>query len=381
MAISGDRHFMRMAVRLGRKGLGRTAPNPAVGAVVVREGRVVGRGYHKKAGGPHAEVHALEDAGEKARGATIYVTLEPCNHTGRTPPCTRAILEAGISRCVFGVNDPNPSVEGGGGDFLQRRGVQVDSGVLYHECALLTAPFAKHVKTGLPWVRSKIACSLDGRTATRTGHSQWITNEKARAYGHRLRSSSDAILAGRGTVEADNPRLTCRMAGGGSRDPVRVILDSHLALSSRYQVFSLESQAPTWIFCAEGLFDHERRQELVDMGTGVFPVRPDREGRVDVRSVLGFLGERGIQSVLVEGGATVHGAFWDLGLVDEAYFFYAPVVIGGLEAAPAIGGLGSATVDEAACLEYVEIRSLAGNWLVHGTVRAHEELYGVYRDH
>lgn len=361
-----DKKFMRRALRLGEKGLGYTNPNPAVGAVVARQGVILGEGYHQKAGTPHAEVHALRAAGDAAKGADIYVTLEPCNHTGRTPPCTHAILQAGIKRVVIGALDPNPKVAGGGAGFLRDKGLEVETGCLRDECCLLIAPFVKHSLTGIPWIRSKVACSLDGRIATRTGHSKWITNRQARRSGHRLREISDAIMVGRGTIVADNPQLTCRKGKKPGKDPIRVVLDSGLSIDPSFRICRLKSSAPTVIVGVEGKSKQAHRQALEATGSEVWLVPPNDMGRVDIRSVLKMLGEHGIQSVLVEGGATVHGAFWDQGDVDEAFFYYAPVIIGGLDARPAIGGSGAVDMGKVTRLSKVQHRKLGDNRLVRG---------------
>ncbi len=367
MITAGDIAFMGRAVALARRGLGRTSPNPAVGAVVVRDGVIIGRGYHKKAGTPHAEVNALASVRGETSGATLYVTLEPCNHEGRTPPCTRAILEAGISRVVIGTRDPNPKVAGNGARFLASHGVQVEMGCREAECRDLIAPFAKHSITGLPWVRVKIACSLDGRIATRTGHSQWITNERARAHGHRLRDISDAILVGRGTVLADDPELTCRISSKRGRDPLRVVLDSRLSLDpERRKIFRLRSSAETWVAAVEGAVGGEAVAAMERTGARILFLPADPKGRVDLSALLEHLGAHGIQSVLVEGGATVHGSFFDLGLVDEAFFFQSPIVIGGKDAPCAVKGTGCENIHDAARLHHVDIRRIGDNWLVHG---------------
>ncbi len=373
---SKERQFMRAAIRLAQKGLGFTSPNPAVGAVIVKDGEIVGRGYHKRAGTAHAEVNAIKDAGERCRGAEIYVTLEPCNHTGRTPPCTRAILESGITRVVLGALDPNPSVKGGGAEYLASQGLRVDTGLLEKECMLLLAPFAKSVKKGLPWVRAKTACSIDGRIATRTGHSKWITNEKARGFGQKLRKISDAILVGRGTVQADDPSLTWRP---GKRPLVpkrllRVILDSRLESPADSKVFNVSEGAPTMVAVTRP--DKKKAGFLEEIGVKIVKFPPDQTGRPDLEALLKYLGGMNIQSLLVEGGAGVLGSFYDQGLVDQAFFFFAPVVIGGEDARDAIGGLGPDRLHEAARLKDVTIRRLQDNWLVQGVV---SDLEGLWR--
>lgn len=361
-----DIKFMQRALRLAKKGLGWTSPNPAVGAVIVRNGIVVGEGYHQKAGTPHAEIHAIAAAGGAARGATIYVTLEPCNHYGRTPPCTKAILEAGIQRVVIGALDPNPNVAGGGAEFLRSMGLEVQIGCMEEECRLVIAPFAKHIVAGLPWVRSKAAMSLDGRIATRTGESKWITNERARSLGHALRAMSDAILVGRGTIVSDDPQLTSRIKGKTARNPARFVLDSGLQIGLESNV--LNQVARTVVIGVEGRADLGKKKALEAKGVEVWLMPPDRHGRPEIMTVLKKMGEMGIQSVLVEGGAAIHGAFWDSGLVDEAFFFYAPVVIGGEDARPAIGGHGTDHLDAAPRLKSTTYRRLGDNWLVHGIV-------------
>ncbi len=359
-----DFYFMRLALREGKKGLGRTSPNPAVGAVVVKEGKVVGKGFHPRAGEPHAEVFALREAGEKARGATIYVTLEPCHHFGRTPPCTKAILEAGISRVVIGCRDPNPKAQGGA-DFLAEKGLEVVTGVLERECAELCRFFLKAVKTSLPWVMAKVAMSLDGRIATRSGDSKWITGEKARRFGHRLRNIVDAILVGRGTVEADDPSLTCRIPGG--RDPARIVLDSSLSLSPEKKIFNLNSSAPTILACGEHA-PQEREKSFREKGVWVWRL-PLEHGKVSIKALLERMLKEEMLSLLVEGGATVHGSFFEAGLVDEVYFFYGPVIIGGEEARPAILGKGPERLAEAFWLKELRLKRLGDSLLVHGFLK------------
>ncbi len=356
---------MRRALRLGKKGLGYTTPNPAVGAVVVSNGEVVGEGYHQKAGTPHAEIHALRAAGDRARGADLYVTLEPCNHTGRTPPCTHAILKAGIRKVVIGTTDPNPKVTGGGAGFLRDHGLEVKEGLLREECRSLIVPFVKHILTGIPWVRSKVACSLDGRTATHTGHSKWITNQQARRSGHCLREMSDAILVGKGTILADDPRLTCRKSGA-RRDPVRIVLDSKLGIDPSCHICHLDSPAPTIIVGVEGRAEEEKKKALEATGAEVWLMPPDNMGKVDISILLRELGNYGIQSILVEGGATVHGTFLDQGYVDEVFFYFAPLVIGGVDSRPAIAGIGAAELGTATRLSQVRYHKLGDNWMIHG---------------
>lgn len=333
--------YMRLALDEAQKGLGRTTPNPAVGAVIVRRGEVVGRGFHKKAGTPHAEVNAIHDAGEAAKGGTIYVTLEPCNHTGRTPPCTQAILQAGLARVVIGAMDPNPKVVGGGADFLRGQGIEVVCGVLEEECQDLIRPFVKHSRTGLPWVIMKAGLSLDGKIAYRRGQGGAVTGSATRRLVHQLRDQVDAILIGIGTAIIDDPSLTTRLEDkDDSRDPLRIVLDSHLRLSPKANMLTQRSAAPTWIFCGPKAAI-EREQALIQAGAVVHRLSLAADGRPDLSSLLAFLGERQLTSILVEGGAAVHGAFWGQGLVDELRLFYAPYFIGD-QGVPIISGFSAA---------------------------------------
>ncbi len=362
MKAKEDEFYMRLALKEGRRGLGRTSPNPPVGAVVVdpESEKILARGYHRRAGLPHAEVEALRRAGDQARGATLYVTLEPCHHHGRTPPCTEAILEAGIRRVVAGTRDPNPKARGGL-EYLRTRGIEVRSGVLERECRYLVRFFLKRVLTGLPWVILKAATSLDGRIATRTGDSQWITGEAARRYGHRLRDICDAILVGRRTVEADDPELTCRLPRG--RNPIRIVLDTRLSLSPEYRIFQTARETPTWLICGERA-SSEKEKTFRDLGVEVLRVK-ERNGRIDLEDLLKVLARRDILSVLVEGGGEIHGSFLDAGLVDEVFFFVGPVIIGGKAAPQAVKGKGPASLKEALWLKDLSVRRLGDSFLFH----------------
>ncbi|RUM86919.1 MAG: bifunctional diaminohydroxyphosphoribosylaminopyrimidine deaminase/5-amino-6-(5-phosphoribosylamino)uracil reductase RibD [Thermodesulfatator sp.] len=358
-----DEFYMRLALREGRRGLGHTSPNPPVGAVIVdpRKGEVIARGYHRRAGLPHAEVEALRRAGERARGATLYVTLEPCHHYGRTPPCTQAILAAGIRRVVVGTRDPHPQARGGL-EYLAQKGLEVRSGVLEKECRYLARFFLRRVLDHRPWVILKVAASLDGRIATRTGDSRWITGEEARRQGHRLRALCDAILVGRRTVELDDPQLTCRLVRG--QHPVRIVLDTRLRLSPTHRLFESAQEVPTWLICGEGA-PPERETPFRERGVEILRIK-EKDGRIDLSALLVELSQRQILSLLVEGGAEVHGAFLDQGLVDEVFFFFGPVILGGREAPQAVAGEGAASLKEALWLSEVKVRRLSGSLLVQG---------------
>ena len=364
-----DASFMGLALEEARKGEGRTSPNPAVGAIVVRDnGTIVGRGYHRQAGTPHAEVHALRDADDQARGATLYVTLEPCNHTGRTGPCTEAVLRAGIKTVVVGMTDPNPGVTGGGSDYLRSRGVEVRSGVLEAQCRELNRPFLKHSTTGLPWVILKAGLSLDGRITFRPGQAGAVTGPQASRYAHGVRNRVDAILVGVETVLIDDPSLTTRLAGlEGTRDPLRVILDSNLRLPVSARVLCQRSAAATWVCCGLSA-PLDREEALIQAGARVLRLPLEGEGRVDLEAALRALGSENVTSVLAEGGASVHGAFLGRDLVDEMLLFYAPIVIGD-QGTPLVRGYGVAERAAAPVMRRFSVQQLEDDFLFRGFFR------------
>ena len=362
-----DTRFMRLALREARKGLGRTSPNPCVGAVIVQEGTVVSRGYHKKAGTPHAEVHALRKAGARAIGATLYVTLEPCNHTGRTPPCSHAVAAAGIKRVVVGMEDPNPLVSGSGNTYLQNQGVEVISGILEKECRDLNLPFIKHISTGKPFVVMKAGMSLDGKLSYQEGQPGKMTGEKSLRRLHGLRNHLDAILIGRGTVVADNPSLTTRRIKKG-RDPLRVILDSNLQLSTRSKILHLDSSAPTLIFCSQSAASQKRKTLEKMEGVLLQPVGHGESGGLDLDAVLTRLGKMGICSLLVEGGATVHSSFLRQGLVDRVMLFVAPLFAGSAGTS-LLSDFSVKDRDQAPMLNNVVYKRCGEDLLVQGDLR------------
>ena len=321
-------YYMDLALEEAKKGIGRVSPNPAVGAIIVKDGIIVGRGYHKKAGTPHAEVNAIQDAGQLAKDATLYVTLEPCNHTGRTPPCTEAIIRAGITSVVIGMLDPNPRVTGGGADYLKTQGVATSNGVIEQQCKDLNHPFFKHIMTGFPWIIMKAGLSLDGRISFSPNQGSALTGTESRKYVHQIRNQVDAILIGVETALIDNPNLTTRLDGfSETRDPLRIVLDSRLRLPPNARMLNQDSSAETWVFCSDQA-SLENESQLVQSGAKVFRVPSAVDERVDLLELLRFLGSKNITSVLVEGGARVHGAFYRQNLVDELFLFYAPYIIG-----------------------------------------------------
>jgi diaminohydroxyphosphoribosylaminopyrimidine deaminase/5-amino-6-(5-phosphoribosylamino)uracil reductase len=363
---------MKQALRLAAKGRGRTSPNPMVGAIVVIGEAVVGKGYHEHVGGPHAEVNALHDAGEKATGATLYVTLEPCNHHGRTPPCAKAVANSGIARVVVGMADPNPNVAGGGAGYLRGRGISVDMGVLEEECRRLNQAYLKHVKTGIPYVTLKVAATLDGRIATRTGDSRWISNEHSRRFVHQLRYAADGVLVGIGTALTDDPQLTARIRKKPPyRQPIRIVLDSRLRLPMTSHLTQTARDIPVWLACAE---DAPRERELQLEAAGIVVLRlPAKEGCIDLRSLLETSGQRQITSLLVEGGGRVLGAFLDQRLADSCHFFYAPKILGDPKAIPMVQGGPRLSISEALPLYDTRVKRFGEDIMVSGRLR--KELY------
>ncbi|MCW7753222.1 bifunctional diaminohydroxyphosphoribosylaminopyrimidine deaminase/5-amino-6-(5-phosphoribosylamino)uracil reductase RibD [Desulfobotulus sp. H1] len=359
-----DVFFMEKALDLALKGSGRTSPNPLVGAVVVRDGRIVGEGWHAAYGGPHAEVHALRQAGSAAAGATIYVTLEPCNHFGKTPPCTQAILDAEVGRVVIAMKDPNPKAAGGM-DRLRSAGVIVDTGICEDQARKLNAPFIKKMETGLPWVVLKCAMTLDGRVATRSGDSKWVTGAESREWCHRhLRQRLDAILVGSATVRADDPSLTCRLPEGSGRDPVRIVLASKLDVDTKARVLCQKSDSATFLLCAEGL-PASRKQPFLEMGVRVLETPSDKDGRLNFKAMMPLLAEQGIQSLLIEGGGRVAASALKSGIVDKAVFFYAPKILGG-DGIPVMDGPGPERMDQCMFLADMAVFPCGGDIRVEG---------------
>jgi diaminohydroxyphosphoribosylaminopyrimidine deaminase / 5-amino-6-(5-phosphoribosylamino)uracil reductase len=337
--------FMGRALELARNGLGLAAPNPMVGAVVVRSGRVVGEGWHEGPGTAHAEVNAIGAAGDLARGATLYVTLEPCSHYGRTPPCAPAVVEAGIIEVVCAVRDPNPAIDGRGFFILREAGVQVTEGVLREEVEELIAGFARHVRTGLPLVTLKMAASLDGKVAARDGSSRWITGKAAREDVHRLRAAAGAIVVGAGTAMADDPSLTARLPGFRGKGPLRVLLDATGRTPATGALF--DRSAPTVVATVPAC-PGEARAAWESAGAEVLVVEgPGVAGRVPLYPLMEALGKRDVQDVLIEGGPTVAWAAVEEGVVDRLVLYLAPKLIGGRDAPGILGGDGIATIADA----------------------------------
>jgi diaminohydroxyphosphoribosylaminopyrimidine deaminase/5-amino-6-(5-phosphoribosylamino)uracil reductase len=351
--------MMRAALALARRSLGRTWPNPAVGCVIVKDGRIVARGRTQDGGRPHAEVDALNKAGDAARGATVYVTLEPCSHFGKSPPCADALVRAGVAHVVSAMADPNPSVNGQGHTRLREAGITVDVGEGAREAAEINAGFLLRVGAGRPLFHLKLASSLDGRIATASGESKWITGEGARANGHRLRASHDAILVGAGTVAADDPDLTCRLPGLGAYSPVRIVLSSKAGLAETSRLATTARQVPVWLLCTSAA-EAGKQEALRKAGVEVIEVAAAGDGRVDAVAAAQALGQRGLTRVLVEGGGQLAAAFLKAGLIDRITSYRAGLILGA-DGRSAVGELGFNRLDFAPRFRLVSARSLQGD--------------------
>jgi diaminohydroxyphosphoribosylaminopyrimidine deaminase/5-amino-6-(5-phosphoribosylamino)uracil reductase len=356
MANGDDARFMERAFELAEKGLGLAAPNPMVGAVVVSGGRIVGEGWHEGPGTAHAEIVALTQAGDQAEGATLYTTLEPCSHQGRTPPCAPAVARAGVARVVVVVRDPNPVVDGRGIGILRDAGVEVSEDVSEERGRRLIEGFAKHVRTGLPFVTLKMAASLDGKVAARDGSSKWITGEEARRDVHRLRAGAGAIVVGAGTVAADDPSLTVRLDGYRGRPPVRVILDAVGRVRPPAGVF--DGAAPTLIATTPAAPEEAKRAWEEARAEALVLDNPAPSGHVSISALFEALGKRDIQTVLVEGGSTVAWSAVESGAVDRLVLYFAPKLVGGAEAPGILGGVGVASIADALPVHIVEVVTL-----------------------
>ena len=327
--VSTDTRYMKRALTLARKGVGRTSPNPAVGCVIVKDGAVIGEGWHRKAGEAHAEINALAMAGAEARGADVYVTLEPCSHTGKTPPCSEALIRAGVRRVAAGMLDPNPLVSGGGLAALNRAGIETSCGICEDDCRAINLPFIKHITTGIPYVTYKCAMTLDGNIATITGESRWISCEESRKYVHRMRSRMDAVMVGVDTIIADNPQLTVRHVRG--KDPLRVIVDTRLRTPESVSVLNGKLSTRTVIATTE--INPRVHLRYLKQGATII-VCEEYDGRVSMEDLLQKLGAMGVQSILLEGGSRLAGSMLQSGLIDELVIFIAPKVIGSNGFAP-----------------------------------------------
>ena len=362
MVRQEDIEYMRRAMELAERGVGFTNPNPMVGAVIVKGGKVIGEGWHERCGEWHAERNAFKNCTVSAEGATMYVTLEPCCHYGKTPPCTEAIIEHGIARVVIGMEDPNPLVAGKGIAFLREAGIEVVCGIEEEALREQNRVFLKYISTRLPWVALKAAMTLDGKIATRTGDSKWITGAEARAYVHELRHRFMAILVGIGTAVADDPLLNCRIEGRGVRQPIRVVVDSNARLSLESQLVQTAEEYRT-IVAYTRFAPEERVKALREAGVEML-LCEEKEGLVDVRNLLELLGQFGIDSILLEGGGNLNYTFLSEGLVDELYAFVAPKIVGGMSAKTPVEGTGVEKMADAINLELKNVLNIGDDVLL-----------------
>lgn len=362
--LSYDEKYMRLAMQLAGNAIGRTSPNPLVGAVIVKDNRVVGCGWHRKAGTPHAEVHALNQAGELAQGADVYVTLEPCAHYGKTPPCAKALVEAKVKNVYGGLLDVNPKVAGKGFKILEDAGIHVEYGFLQDELRKQNEVFFKWIEHKKPFVVLKAAMTLDGKIATATGQSKWITNETSRAYGYKLRDIYDGIMVGINTVIEDNPMLTARVDGG--KNPIRIVVDSSLKIDINANV--VQDKSAKTIIATTDKADKDKILKLQAQDVDVIVVDKDENDKVDIEKLLDILGQQNICSILVEGGATLSGSFVAKKLVDKVYFFIAPKIVGGKEAKTPVAGTGILNLQEALALKDIQIEKLEEDILIIGRV-------------
>lgn len=358
-----DIHYMSLALVEAKKGIGRTSPNPCVGAIIVKDNVIVGVGYHKKAGTPHAEIHALNDAGDDAVGATAYVTLEPCSHTGKTPPCCVALVEANIARVVVGMMDPNALVNGKGVEYLRDHGVEVSTGILDDECRQINRPFLKYIQTGRPLMIMKAGFSLDGKITYQKGKAGWITGKESGKYVHTLRDQVDAILVGSMTVKIDNPSLTTRLENGVGVNPIRVIIDTNLTTDLGSKVY--DAGTNVFVFCRSGV-DSKKKDKFIGKGVEIIEV-PVLDSGLDFNLIVENLGSRGITSVLVEGGARIHGEFLHKKLYDYAYLFQAPIFVGD-DGLSLLSGFQAKDRAEAVRIEPVNYEILGSDVLLSGTL-------------
>lgn len=362
--LSYDEKYMRLAMQLAGNAIGRTSPNPLVGAVIVKDNRVVGCGWHRKAGTPHAEVHALNQAGELAQGADVYVTLEPCAHYGKTPPCAKALVEAKVKNVYGGLLDVNPKVAGKGFKILEDAGIHVEYGFLQDELRKQNEVFFKWIEHKKSFVVLKAAMTLDGKIATATGQSKWITNETSRAYGYKLRDIYDGIMVGINTVIEDNPMLTARVDGG--KNPIRIVVDSSLKIDINANV--VQDKSAKTIIATTDKADKDKILKLQAQDVDVIVVDKDENDKVDIEKLLDILGQQNICSILVEGGATLSGSFVAKKLVDKVYFFIAPKIVGGKEAKTPVAGTGILNLQEALALKDIQIEKLEEDILIIGRV-------------
>ena len=355
---------MLKALELARKG--KTSPNPMVGAVLVKNNRIIAEGFHSRAGGPHAEVVALRKAGGKARGADLYVNLEPCCHVGRTPPCTDAIIQSGVTRVFIGMKDPNKLVKGKGIRILKAAGIKVSAGLMKKDCEKLNEVFVKVMKTGMPFVTVKTAMSLDGKIATREGDSRWISGVKSRDFVHELRNQNDAILVGTNTILKDNPQLTCRLKKKRGRHPARIILDRRNRIPLTAKVFT-NSQTQRVVYVSGSKLSTKREQLLKTKNIEVLKVKTLKSG-FDLKQLMKLLAQKELNSILIEGGGEINSSALEAGIVDRVFAFISPILVGGQQAPSPIGGEGVAKITKAMRLGNMKVIPIGDDLMVEAEI-------------
>ncbi|MBE2281509.1 MAG: bifunctional diaminohydroxyphosphoribosylaminopyrimidine deaminase/5-amino-6-(5-phosphoribosylamino)uracil reductase RibD [Ignavibacteriaceae bacterium] len=356
-----DETYIRIAISLAEKGIGLVSPNPMVGSIIVNGNQIVGAGYHQKYGESHAEVNAIKNAGDKCEGATLFCTLEPCNHTGKTPPCTEAIIKSGIKKVVIGSVDPNPVVKGGGAEFLRNAGVEVVTGVLEKECVEMNKFFFKHIKTGMPYITLKVAQTIDSKIADSNGDSMWITSLESRKYVHKMRSEYDAVMVGIGTVMKDNPLLNVRLVHG--RDPVKVVLDSELKINLTQKILFQNPEKVLLLTSKESKTKIEKIKALKGLGVDIKFVKSDKTGFLDIKEIFKILGKLNISSVLVEGGKGVNSTIIRNKLFDELIVFIAPKLLG--EGLVTFSDLGISSLKKAMKLSVTNLEQIENDIVIH----------------
>jgi diaminohydroxyphosphoribosylaminopyrimidine deaminase / 5-amino-6-(5-phosphoribosylamino)uracil reductase len=355
---------MLRALELARKG--KTSPNPMVGAVLVKNNRIIAEGFHSRAGGPHAEVVALRKAGGKARGADLYVNLEPCCHVGRTPPCTDAIIQSGVTRVFIGMKDPNKLVKGKGIRILKAAGIEVSTGMMKKDCEKLNEIFIKVMKTGMPFVTVKTAMSLDGKIATREGDSRWISGVKSRDFVHELRNQNDAILVGTNTILKDNPQLTCRLKKKGGRHPARIILDRRNRIPLTAKIFA-NSKAHRVVYVSGSKLSTKREQLLKTKNIEVLKVKTLKSG-FDLKQLMKLLAQKELNSILIEGGGEINSSALEVGIVDRVFAFISPILVGGQQAPSPMGGKGVAKITKAMRLGNMKVIPIGDDLMVEAEI-------------
>ena len=371
--VEQEENYMKYALELAKKGMGYVNPNPLVGAVLVKENQIIGEGYHKEFGGLHAEREAFQNTRESADGATLYVTLEPCCHYGKTPPCTDIIIESGVSKVVIGCSDPNPKVAGEGIQTLKEHGIEVQVGVLRKECEELNRIFFHYIKTKTPYVLMKYAMTLDGKIATVIGQSKWITGEKAREEVQRTRHQYSAIMVGIGTVIKDDPSLTCRIPNG--KNPIRIICDTNLKIPLHSKVVQTAKEVETWIATCKHERNREKEMVLKEAGCTLLsfaPKKQEKEGEnkmgIPLKELMEELGKRGVDSVLLEGGAELNASALKEGIVNRVQAYIAPTLFGGKEGKTPIGGMGVFQVEQGIHLKEVTMKKIGNDYVIEGEV-------------